>query len=428
MHMLLARVRDSSVTLVRIATLVALSLGLTLGSSATRAVAAGPSDSYVSQDEPLGFSGARVDVEPTYQAMPEGGLLEDDAYPMLEEPMDPEGPAPAVSSGEWLRSGLWYTQQSAVYMNRSTNVKNSIILSHDFSSSQIPHYLNFLQIPLDYGYQPGLRSTIGRFIGRDDKNRDHALEFTFLGLTHWQTAAGITAATPGGIFVDILLDPNFQAQVFNQADLQTFFASSNFNTYELNYRIERRLPRDQVVYTRDSTWVRQADPSPLPSVMAGIRVAFDNETLKWFSQTSIGSATYNVSTHNNMVGPQVGADWFYERTDWRVGIRAKAAALVNWASQGTRVYTVDTAGATLVTPRIEDANNHLLACLGELNFIGVYHLRPRFALRASYDLLFLTNQALAQNQVTFMPSVPPVLSSGHSLLYQGVSFGFEIVR
>ena len=57
--------------------------------------------------------------------------------------------------------------------------------------------------------------------GRDDRNRDHAVEFTFLGLTHWQTAGGITAVQPGGIFVDILLDPNFRAEVFNSANQQT---------------------------------------------------------------------------------------------------------------------------------------------------------------------------------------------------------------
>ena len=424
--------REIFVSVGRFVILAICSLGWALAASAPAARAAGPERYALAEDLPSAsqrptVSDSQFDSGPVYEPGPDGAIFDEGTHPMLEG-AECDGATLAVSSREWLKTGCWYTQQSAVYLNRSTNVKNSIILSVDEFSSPIPHYVTFLQVPLDYGYQPGLRSTIGRFVGQDDKNRDHAVEFTFLGLTHWQASEGLTAAINGGIFVDILLDPDRRARVFNQANQQTFFASTDFNSYEFNYRIDRRLPRDQVIYTRDSAWVRQADPSPLPSLIAGIRVAFNNDTLKWLSEASIGSGTYNVMTHNNMVGPQVGADWFYERNDWRAGIRGKAAAVVNWASAGTRVYTVDTNGTTLDPPRVEDANNHGLSFLGELNFIGVYHLKPYLAMRFSYDLMFLTNQALSANQVTFQPSVPPALSMGHSLFFQGVSFGFELLR
>jgi hypothetical protein len=383
--------------------------------------------SYTFSDGPQASETQESEPAQRVEAPVEGDLLHEGEH--YHEPMYWDEPAPAVSSGEWLKNGPWYTQQSAVYMNRSTNVKNSIILSVDLSSSQLlPHYRNFLQIPLDLGYEPGMRSTIGRVLGRDDRNRNHAVEFTFTGLTHWQTAGSMTAVQPGGIFVDILLDPSFQVPVFNAADHQTMFESSNLNTYEFNYRIDRRLPRDRVVYSRDSTWVRQADPAPLPSVLAGLRVAFNNESLNWFSQSSDGTGTYHIVTHNNMVGPQVGVEWFYERGDWRLGARGKTAAVVNWADESTRVRILNTAGAPLQPNRDEDAENHVLGFIGEINAIGVYHLSPHFALRFTYDIMFITNQALAQNQVTFAPTTPPSMSMGHSLLYQGVSFGFEYVH
>src|SRR5262249_13832741 len=140
----------------------------------------------VSQNEPLGFSGAMAEPQAGGDPLT-GGVFEEQYYDMPVEPMDPEGPAPAVSSREWLKSGLWYTQQSAVYMDRSANTKNTIRLSEDPSSVNFNpllfHYSNRLELPVGMGYEPGLRSTLGRLLGRDDRNRDHAIEFTFLGLT-----------------------------------------------------------------------------------------------------------------------------------------------------------------------------------------------------------------------------------------------------
>ena len=65
------------------------------------------------------------------------------------------------------------------------------------------------------------------------------------------------------------IDPSAQVPVFNGSALQTFNETSDFNSYEFNYRINRRLDRDKLIYTRDSTWVRSAQPNLLPSVYGG---------------------------------------------------------------------------------------------------------------------------------------------------------------
>ena len=389
---------------------------------------------YIAQhprsDEPLGFSNTLFSesgspVDPADSP----GIFEEEPFDASYDPTDPDAPAPTISSGEWIGDGCWYAQQSAVFMSRSTNPKNSVILSTDTSSvpsATLIHYRTFLQVPLDMGYQPGLRSTWGRYLGRDDQNREHAVEFTFLGLTHWQTAASLTAHSSGGIFSE--MDPTFAVPAFNASDSQSFSQTSSFNSYELNYRINRRLARDKMIYTRDSTWVRQCSPAPLPSIFAGIRVLTINESLRYLAQSSSATGSYNVQTHNNLVGLQIGTDWFYERYEWRLGARVKGGGFVNWDSQNSQVRVLDLSNVPLVPNRDEHAKNHPLAFAGEWSFLGEYRFRPNFAFRASYDLMWVTNLALAQNQLTFAPSTPALISSSHSLFFQGVSVGFELSR
>ena len=387
---------------------------------------------YVAQydypDEPLGFSGAMVNPGSPVDPGRSEGMFETEIYAPIEEPMDLDAPAPAVSSGEWVKSGYWYTHQSVVYMNRSANTKNSIILAKDIFATPLPHDNFFLQVPLGMGFEPGWRSTIGRFIGRDYQNRDHALEFTFTGLTHWGASGGLTSLTGNGLFTPI--DPSFRVPVFNGSSQQTFNQTSDFNSYELNYRIDRRLARDRMIYTRDSTWVRQAKPALLPSLYAGIRVVDVNETLSWFAQSlsPAGHGSYLVATNNTLVGPQVGLDVFYERTDFRLGIRTKGAMMVNWDWQSSHVRILDNAGNPLSPNRDEFQSAHDAAFVGELNFIGSYNVRQNIALRAGFDLMWVTNIALAQNQLTFVQINPPEISDGHSLFYQGLSIGLEITR
>ncbi len=404
-------------------------------------------------NEPLGFSGARMSSvrmgrTPVGSAPAAGGYLSEAYAPDEFAPAEymPEGyvqdeylpmdgsveyfdaPAPAVSSGEWIRNGCWYTQQSAVYLSRSVGPKNSQILATELQATVFEHDNPFLQIPIDMGWEPGLRSTLGRHIGRDARNRDHSIEFTFLGLTRWHVGGGLTSLAGNNIFTN--LDPTFDLPTFNRSTSQTFEQSSDFNSFELNYRVDNRLSRDQMVYTRDSTWVRRATPGVLCSLYAGVRGVGINEQLSWLAESDVPVSTgsYFVVTHNTLVGPQAGLDAFYERADWRVGVRSRAGVMVNWATQSSTVRILDANGAPLEPNRDEYAKVHDASFVGELGFVGAYHLRPYFALRCSYDLMWATNLALAQNQLTFNPGLPAEIANSNSLFFQGLSLGFEIVR
>jgi hypothetical protein len=386
---------------------------------------------YVAQhpdpSEPLGFSGSAFAPRPGPAVDPTAspGVFDAPVITSYFDPADPDSPAPSVSSGDWLRNGRWYTEQSAVYMTRQANVKNDVRLAFDPINPLNPAEVS-LDLALDPGYQPGLRSTIGRYLGRDIRNRDHSVEFTFLGLMHWQEFQSLTANSQLGLFQ--LIDPLADVPVYEGSDEQAFDQVSDFNSYELNYRIDRRLGRDRMVYTRDSCWVREATPSLLCSVFAGLRVAIVNERINWTASNELGNGSYRVITHNNMVGPQFGGDLMWEQTYWRAGVRATVGSLVNWASQSSTVRILDPNGDPLSPNRDEFAKLHTLSFVGGLNFLGEYRFRPNFGVRASYDLLWATDLALAQNQFTFFPSTPPEISASHSLFFQGVSLGVEWYR
>ena len=149
--------------------------------------------------------------------------------------------------------------------------------------------------------------TLGHFLGRDSKNRDYSLEFTFDGGYKWFTEESLNSRAPNAIFT--LVDPVETPTPFNDASVQSFSYESNFNSYELNLRIERRLSRDRIVHARDGSWVRTLDPAVLPAYLCGLRVVSMHDHFAYFSQNSNAqtrSGQYFVATHNDMIGFQKG--------------------------------------------------------------------------------------------------------------------------
>ena len=125
-----------------------------------------------------------------------------------------------------------------------------------------------------------------------------------------------------------------------------------------------------------------------------------------------------VGTHNDLVGVQIGSDWFYQDCRWRFGVRGKAGPYFNFADQSSLV-TQQT--ATPIPDRNESAaHQDSLAFVGEVNLMGAYQIRPNMALRASYDLMWINNVALAPNQVNFVITNPPIVRMGGAPFYQAI--------
>jgi hypothetical protein len=91
----------------------------------------------------------------------------------------------------------------------------------------------------------------------------------------------------------------------------------------------------------------------------------------------------------------------------------------------------DTLGRTTLDFTTDDQSdadlrlaNDTLSFIGEFKLVGRWHLLPDFSLRASYEMMLLTSQALAPNQATFITDFS-YLNTSQDPFYHGASFGFE---
>ena len=84
-------------------------------------------------------------------------------------------------------------------------------------------------------------------------------------------------------------------------------------------------------------------------------------------------------------------------------------------------------GITNVYPS-SDSGNHT-SFLGDLNLTCVYRWSPHFSTRLGYRALFLTSQALAQdnftNNINFYTNSATILNHGSNLIDQGPFAGAE---
>jgi hypothetical protein len=65
-----------------------------------------------------------------------------------------------------------------------------------------------------------------------------------------------------------------------------------------------------------------------------------------------------------------------------------------------------------------------ISFIGEVQLIARYHLRPNLSLRAGWEMMYLTNLALAPDQLTFSPDEGRFSGKGDPF-YNGALFGLE---
>lgn len=357
-------------------------------------------------------------------------LWEDDYWQGCHEP-----PAPTCTSGTWFNRGKWYARQDFVYMNRYAD--NTRQLSADYTNYN-PAVVGSRPFEIDetqrtLGFEPGARLTLGRFLCRDSKNRDHSLEFVFFGLFDWQKSNGMIARSEDSLFT--LIDP-FRTTVdqvggFNSAQQQSWKYDSSFDSFELNYVLGQRLGRDRLEMTPEGEWVRKLTSDCVNTMLVGVRYISIGEGFDWNSlavesgNRDAATGEYNVNTLNKMLGIQWGHELTLQRSKWRFGVRNKIGSYINYASQHSRVEIIDpTFGDQF---RNETASSHDLSFIYDLHLMFAYHFRPNIAIRSGYDFMFINQLALAPDQLTFTPAPTSRVVDGGALLYNGVSLGFEMV-
>jgi hypothetical protein len=296
---------------------------------------------------------------------------------------------------------------------------------------------------------PGLRLTVGRNLFEDILQRQHAIEFQFLGLTQWEGSAyqngvgesviqngSITTIHFPGLYSFFPPNVGGFGSFAGGASNMNIVETSAMNNFEMNYRISK-LPRsDRIAHLPDGTWMQVGTPTLVHSVLGGIRVFTYNDTFNWNSTGTYNgsglnfspingpfSGVYNVKTTNTLVGTQIGGDLFMHYNVWTLGIRSKAGVYYNGAKQISDVQIND--------PIFGNSAGHArgevgrVAFLGDLGFVGTGRMTERSYFRFSYDFLWAAGLANAPEQLQYTTNLAPSVRSNGKRLFQGCSIGFD---
>jgi hypothetical protein len=359
--------------------------------------------------------------------------------------------APIESTGTWLRRGFWYAEAEAVVWNRMWNRDDKFLAVAD---PQVDSNRNFFDFVANIaantafntnnmlmlqssnpGQDASVRATLGQFLFRDSKNRDHTAEFTAFGGGDWDQVRVITSPQPFGLFVPFHIDGSeiVNNQVvgnpsFDRSSQQRVTYSSTYNSFEGNYRVRSRLSRDRLIMDANGHWHRSGSNTWVREYLVGLRFMEMRDILDWRAEdiregtsTATGNdGAYLIRTDNDLFGFQMGTGLTYEAPRWSLGINCKGGVFVNDAlGRSTMDFTINDE---------DDFDLRLaedeLSFIGEAKLLGRFHLTPSFSVRASYELMYLESVALAPSQANFIPVFNYLNTTGDPL-YHGASFGFE---
>ena len=348
-------------------------------------------------------------------------------------------PVPVESTGSWFRRGFWYAEVDAVVLNKHWGRRDVFLATDDLATNADPtpifggggtpaslastNRVLFLK-SRHPGSDAGARFTLGRFLFRDVENRDHTAEFTAFGAGDFVHDCSVSSVVPNQLVVPFAIDATNLS--FDGSNQQRVSYTSRFNNFEVNYRVKRRMRKDQMVLDPNGGWYRRANPTITREFLVGLRFFDLTERLNWTAQFVDGNGNvantgeYLIRTDNNLFGFQLGGGEAYETARWSIGLLGKAGVFLNDAKGRTRFSRTDFAANAFTTRMAEDQISAIL----ESRVIAKWHLRPNFSLRASYEGLYVTSVALATHQITFNPVFSKLATSGDPF-FHGASFGFE---
>jgi hypothetical protein len=334
---------------------------------------------------------------------------------------------------------------------------------------------------LGLGVAPGYEATLGHYFCRDRNNNDHFVELTFWGFNTWSGSrtvngylvpiynpdvnppytqqeanlinSGLMTPVTTGDVVGSLRTPyptpyelpgatetqKTLSLAFNYGTLDAVTYQSSMNNIELDGRINPRGEPDRLVLHPDGRWERECHEGRYISYLYGLRVMQIDERFTFYSRshgfrdvnpsqvTQIYDATgtYDISTHNTLLGLQIGADLTFRRCKWAWGIEAKMGPYINFANQGSDIVaTVDGQPQFDVAESLSGTRCSA-ALIGEFGFQASYKFRPNLVGRASWDFMWITGVALAPEQLQFVATPVNRVNTNGYIYSQGVSLGVE---
>jgi hypothetical protein len=152
-----------------------------------------------------------------------------------------------------------------------------------------------------------------------------------------------------------------------------------------------------------------------------------NENFLWRSEgtdpTTV-AGNYGITTHNALFGPQVGTVLTYQHENWRFSGRLGGGALANYADQHSVIQGFDVPTGTSINTNSSNSAT-TLSMMVDFGLNVTYLFRPNMGLRLGYQIMAVSNMALAERQITFLSLNPGIMNQDHGLYFQGVSSGLE---
>jgi hypothetical protein len=364
---------------------------------------------------PLDDGGAPL-VETGVPAV-EGMLLDDLALGEVPSPF---------SSGEWFWNGGWYVGMESIWMDRSRNNTKKVILADVPVVPPDRPRVRYTTGQNQYDIAPGARITLGRILERDALDRDRAVEFIWYGGLVSEDNANWNAL-PGGVFVSPG-DPSVPG--FNGGTRVDTTNSCDFNSWEFNYRVRRRLGRDQLIMGPNGDWSRHAERGWLPGLLVGVRVAHENESFTMRmsrpgTPPSDFNGFYDISTSNWLLGLNLGAELINQSEFFYWGLRGRTAPALSFATQSQFATGVDRLGPQPRTTAFNDEGDQNFAgFIGDMTIMAGWHLSPNFSLQVGYDILWVAGIATYDRQYNLDNTQFNDINAGGQVFYQGISFGF----
>ena len=347
-----------------------------------------------------------------------------------------------ASSGKWFSSGQWYGSAEVLMMNRSRNYRRVMGYDPSVAGEKIPANKNlagtFVTTGVPWDLSPGARLTIGEHLGRDYLDRDQSLEFTYYGGLSFFVNDTYNAM-PRSFLVTPLAGtilpglPGFTyAQTYNST------ISSNFNSMELNYKLNRRLGRDQLIMSPNGGWSRHAERGWLPAFLIGTRLANVNESFTFVSSrrnvsSSQFSGNYDIQSQNWLWGLNVGGELISRNEFYYWGLRGRATPAVSFAANQQQAAGVNHLPPPPTQASVargafswrQAADQVGPGFIGDHTLLGGWQVTPNLAVQAGYDFLWVAGIATATRQFNLDNVRPNSIDGGGQAFYNGLSLGLE---
>ena len=141
---------------------------------------------------------------------------------------------------------------------------------------------------------------------------------------------------------------------FTFANFQQYTYNANLNSYEVNFKLAKRIGRDRTVLTREGIWARVATPQFLPALYGGLRLISYNEEFLLAVRGDRSLDRSPAITTSRRKTPcsdrKFGGNLTYQHENWKVTARLGGGTLVNFANQRSIINGFDTyANATRST-------------------------------------------------------------------------------